>query len=417
VLLAAVAVIFDGFDNQLLGFAIPALVKDWHIARSAFSIVVALGFVGMAIGSALAGRIGDTLGRITGLAVSVLTFGVATCATALAQGIPALAALRFLAGAGIGGALPNATTLSGEFTPVSRRAMAVTMTILCVPVGGMLGGVAAAGILPALGWRTLFVVGGAGPILFALLLPLLIPESPRFLARRPDRRPELERVVVRLGGAAGPGTLFQDRAEQRTESASLWSGLLGPGFTRDTLSLWLCFFCSLLTVNMAFSWLPSMLAAEGRSLADSSAGLTYYNVGGIAGILVCGGFITLRGSRGPMMLCALGASASAVALGLFPALPVAAMGIHGFFVNAVQSTVFTLSNHIYTTRVRASGAAFALSVGRLGSLVAAFSGAPLVQSGRAAFLDALAVAMFGAFLALGLIRNHIPAPQSGPPRP
>ncbi len=411
VLLAAIAVVFDGFDNQLLGFAIPAMMRDWHVARSAFSIVVAVGFVGMAVGSAIAGRVGDTLGRKTALILSVLVFGGATCATALAEGVTSLAALRFLAGAGIGGALPNATTISGEFTPAARRALAVTLTIVCVPVGGVLGGFAAAWILPALGWRTLFAVGGIAPLLFAVVLWLRMPESPRFLARHPERWPELRALLARLGQQMSPDTAFTDRQEQRGELGTMWKSLLGKGLLNDTLYLWLCFFCSLLTVNMAFSWLPSMLAAEGRGLAESSSGLAYYNFGGIFGAVLCGLWISMRGSRWPLMLCALGASASAVAIGLDRSLPLAVLGLHGFFVNAVQSSAFTLSNHIYPTRVRATGAAFALSVGRLGSLVAAFSGAWLVQSGRATFLNFLALAMFGAFVAFALIRNHIPRPQ------
>jgi AAHS family 4-hydroxybenzoate transporter-like MFS transporter len=410
--MAALAVVFDGFDNQLLGFAIPAMVRDWHVARSAFSIVVALGFVGMAFGSALAGRIGDIFGRRTALILSVVVFGAATSATAFADGVLALAILRFLAGAGIGGALPNATTISAEFTPLTRRSMAVILTIVCVPVGGMLGGVAAAWILPALGWRTLFGLGGAAPIVFAAVLWFAMPESPRFLSRRPERWPELRAMLARIGSPVAEGTRFIDVAEERLEAGTMWKMLLGPGLRNDTLFLWLCFFCSLLTVNMAFSWLPSLLASEGWGLAESSSGLAYYNFGGIFGAILCGAWISGSGSRRPMTWCALGAAGSAVAIGPAPSLPVAVLGLHGFFVNAVQASAFTLSNHIYTTRVRATGAAFALSVGRLGSLVAAFTGAPLVQAGRAAFLDFLALAMFGAFVALALIGNHIPARRS-----
>ena len=42
-ILAALAIIFDGFDIQILGFAIPSLIREWHVARSAFGPVLALG--------------------------------------------------------------------------------------------------------------------------------------------------------------------------------------------------------------------------------------------------------------------------------------------------------------------------------------------------------------------------------------
>ena len=68
---------------------------------------------------------------------SVLVFGAATCGISSAPGIVTIAVLRFIAGLGIGGALPSSTTMTAEFTPARRRTLAVTATIVCVPLGGM----------------------------------------------------------------------------------------------------------------------------------------------------------------------------------------------------------------------------------------------------------------------------------------
>jgi MFS transporter, AAHS family, 4-hydroxybenzoate transporter len=153
--LAALAVIFDGFDIQILGFAIPSLMREWGVARSAFAPVLALGLAGMAVGSPVAGYIGDRFGRRPALIGCVAFFGVATVATAWVDSVTALAVLRFLTGMGAGGALPNAGALAAEFAPVRRKPVAVKLTIVCVPLGGMLGGLIAARVLPAYGWRTL----------------------------------------------------------------------------------------------------------------------------------------------------------------------------------------------------------------------------------------------------------------------
>jgi AAHS family 4-hydroxybenzoate transporter-like MFS transporter len=61
--LAALAVIFDGFDIQILGFAIPSIMREWHVARAAFAPIAALGLAGMALGSPFAGYCGDRFGR------------------------------------------------------------------------------------------------------------------------------------------------------------------------------------------------------------------------------------------------------------------------------------------------------------------------------------------------------------------
>ena len=135
--LAALAVIFDGFDIQILGFAIPSLMKEWHVARAAFAPVLALGLAGMAAGSPLAGYCGDRYGRRPALIGCVTLFGLATVATAFVHSLTLLAVLRFVTGMGAGGAVPNASALAAEFSPIRRRPTAVKLTIVCIPLGGM----------------------------------------------------------------------------------------------------------------------------------------------------------------------------------------------------------------------------------------------------------------------------------------
>jgi MFS transporter, AAHS family, 4-hydroxybenzoate transporter len=290
--------------------------------------------------------------------------------------------LRFLAGAGIGGAIPNAAAIAAEFTPLHRRAIVVTFTIVCVPLGGMFGGFAAAQILPALGWRALFAVGGIAPLALCVALYFLLPESPGFLSSR------------RSGHGVSLAAVF------------------GSGNLRDTLSLWLTSFCCLLCVYMSFSWLPTLLTTQGLSLAEASSGLALYNLGGVVGALLCGGFIVRFGSRLPMLTAAFLASASVLFLNFTNTTShtvlLAGFAAHGLFVNAVQTTSFALAAHLYPTSVRASGVAFALAVGRTGAVLSAFLGAGLITAGRPAFLNFLALAMAGTFVGLALVRNHVP---------
>ena len=81
--LTATAIIFDGIDNQLMGVAIPTIMREWSVPRSAFAPVVSLGYVGMMIGGAIAGLVGDRLGRRVALLGSMLLFGVMTMAMTL----------------------------------------------------------------------------------------------------------------------------------------------------------------------------------------------------------------------------------------------------------------------------------------------------------------------------------------------
>src|SRR5947209_3905828 len=93
-LLAALAIVLDGFDIQVLAFAIPSLMKEWHVTRAAFSPVLALGLAGMAVGGPIFGYWGDRIGRRSALIGSIALFGIATAATAFIHSVTALTALR-----------------------------------------------------------------------------------------------------------------------------------------------------------------------------------------------------------------------------------------------------------------------------------------------------------------------------------
>jgi MFS transporter, AAHS family, 4-hydroxybenzoate transporter len=411
--LAALAVIFDGCDIQLLGVALPSLIREWHVARSEFGSVLAVGLAGMALGSPLAGYCGDRFGRRPALIGCVAVFGLATIATAFAQGIVGLAVLRFVTGLGAGGALPNASALVAEFAPFRRRAAAVTLTIVCVPLGGMAAGLIAARVLPAFGWRTLYVIGGAAPVLFAAVLWWLLPESPRFLVRRSSLWPRLEHLLSRMGHPVPAGATFEDIHERRGAEAVSLRTLFGPGLARDTAGLWIAFFFCLGSIYLVFGWLPTLLTADGLGVAAASSGLAAYNFGGVLGVLLWTLLMTAVGSRGPMLFGALAAAASALALlavpthgNTDPRVLIMAIGLNGLLANAVQTSMFALAAHVYPASIRASGVAYSASVGRVGAIFSSLFGAAIIQAGSAAYWFSIAVAMICAFAGLAWVRNH-----------
>jgi AAHS family 4-hydroxybenzoate transporter-like MFS transporter len=414
-ILAAAAVIFDGFDIQILGFAIPSIMREWHVARGDFARVLAIGLAGMAIGSPLAGHFGDRLGRRTALIGCVILFGGATIATAFAQGIAGLVVFRFLTGMGAGGALPNAGALSSEFAPLRWRPVAVTFTLVCVPLGGMLGGVIAARVLPTLGWRAMYLIGGAAPMALALILLVALPESPRFMARRPRQWPRLVKLLRRMGHAAVP---FEAHFEDKKESAggrrvSLKS-LFAAECRLDTFGLWIAFFACMNGIYLVFGWLPAMLTAQRLDIATASSGLASYNFGGVLGVVMWAALISMTGSRKALIWGALLGTVSALALFLVPIQPsgghtllIVGLGLNGLLANAVQTTMYALAAHVYPTEVRASGIASAAAVGRIGAMMSSFTGAALIQAGAGAYIGVLAISMAITAAGLAIVRNHI----------
>ena len=415
VLMAALSIILDGFDGQLIGFAIPVIIKEWGIERSAFAPAVASGLVGMALGSAFAGYMADRFGRRLVIAGSVALFGATTIAIGFAPGIVAITVLRFIAGLGIGGALPSASTLTAEFTPLKYRTIAVTATIVSYPLGGMLAGLFASYVLPNLGWRAMFWIGGALPLAYSLVLLARLPESPRLMARQSAQWPRLRALLARMQRPAAANASFVDAVEQAAgqHQNSGFGALFKDGLARDTLAIWIGFFMVMLASYSAFSWLPSMLTAEGLPVSMASSGLTAYNLGGVLGALGCAWAMSRFGSRWPLMLACAGAAASALLLKGVDfhrdaSLLMVGLGVHGLFVNGVQAPMYALCAHVYATRIRATGTAAGLSFGRLGAILSSFAGAAIITSnGASGYLSLLGYAMLAALVALAVIKRHI----------
>jgi AAHS family 4-hydroxybenzoate transporter-like MFS transporter len=323
--------------------------------------------------------------------------------------------LRLLTGMGTGGALPNVSALTAEFAPVRRRGTAVKLTLVCVPLGGMLGGLLAAWVLPTLGWRGLYGIGGALPLLFAIILWAALPESPRFLARRPAQWPRLARQLARFGHAIPDGASFEDRAEREAAGRASFGALFRDGLARETAGLWIAFLFCLGSIYLVFGWLPAMLTARGLDLATASLGLTAYNLGGVLGVFLWAALLSLLGSRGPLLSGSLACAGSALALMVVPIqahgdhLPlIVCLGINGLLANAVQISMYALAAHVYPTSMRATGVAYAATIGRAGGLLSSLFGSYIIQAGAGAYWQMLAACMVLAFAGLAWVRSHYP---------
>jgi AAHS family 4-hydroxybenzoate transporter-like MFS transporter len=416
VFLTALTIVFDGIDNQLLGISIPSIMSDWGVTRGAFAPVVALGFSGMMIGGAGAGLVGDRYGRKVALLGCMIIFGAATLAASMAGNTAALGALRFLAGLGLGGAMPNATALAAEYVPARQRALAVTLTIVCVPLGGTLAGLMAIRLLPAVGWRTLFALGGIVPVIAALVLWRALPESPRYLARHPTRWPELRSLLARFGHTVEAATQFADRSDTPVTRLGL-RAIFNREFRADTFALWAAFFSCLLSVYLGFSWLPSVLATSGLPATLGATAITVFNLGGVAGAILGGVLIVRFGSRRTMLGMAAAAVVCAGILSLMPltatsSIPpiIVLLTLTGAMINAVQTTMFALAAHVYPTVIRARGVGIAVAIGRGGAILSGYAGPwALEAGGSASFFALMSVAVAVTFVALALVRRHVPA--------
>ncbi len=313
----ALTIVLDGVDNQLLPNAVPTLIQEWGQPRREFTDALAIGPFGMMLGGLFGGIVGDRWGRRPALLGSVLTFGAFTAALAFVNSIEALAVIRFLAGVGLGGAMPNAATLASEYVPARNRPLAVTLTIVSIPLGGALAGELAAMVIPTFGWRVLFAAGGLISIVVAVGLWWVLPESPTFLARDRVRWPHLVRVLRRAGHEIPDDAVFVAR-EQNRQTGGGFGRLFGGDMARDTVGIWVAFFFGLMTYYVVVLLLPALLTAPdvGFSQPTASRALAMWNYGGVFAAVLGAVAMQRVGSRVAMLSMAAAAVICGSAVGV-----------------------------------------------------------------------------------------------------
>ena len=415
----ALTIILDGVDNQLLPNALPTLMREWQLPRPAFANALAAGPFGMMIGGMLGGMLGDRLGRRTALLGSAIVFGVITLAIAFVNDVSVLLILRLLAGIGLGGAMPNAAALASEYVPRRNRAFAVTLTIVCIPLGGFIAGQMAAWIIGPYGWRALFIAGGIIPLVMAAILFKVLPESPRFLAVNRQRWPELRRVLRRIGHDVPEDATFIDPSAMAVtgKPKASFADLFRPALRLDTLGLFGAFFFCLMANYIGFQLIPAMMSGPtglGFTQPQGSEAISYFNFGGVAGAILGALLIQQLGSRVTMLSMSALAVVSALVMATNVPRPDALLmamvmfAITGGLLNAVQTTMYALAAHVYPTEIRGTGVGAAVAVGRIGNVLAVYVGNYALDHGGApSYFSSWAVTMTLVLLSLALVRHHI----------
>jgi AAHS family 4-hydroxybenzoate transporter-like MFS transporter len=388
--LVMAALVIDGLDYQLLALVAPLVMSEWGVDRGSFGTAMAAALFGMALGAAAGGMLGDRIGRLRALVLSVVLFGCATIVASRAGGVAAMAAARVIGGIGFGAAGPNAIALVTDWLPEKWRTYAVALLAIGTPTGGMVGALILPVMLPSLGWRGVFVALGLLAVALAAVLHVALREAPKAPAP-----------------AAVARTVLLSRANLRLN--------VGIGLSFAALTA---------IVYGLNAWMPSFLTDAGFTLEQALRASLAFNACSIAGALAAGWLVRAAGSRATMLGSTLLACATLVAFGLTldQTPPVPSLGLRvlidtlaaavGAFASVAVTTLYAMAALLYAPAIRAGGIGLGMTLGRVGGIAMSFAGGYLLDwaGGSAlALLSVLAVCAVVATTAGWLVRQHVTA--------
>lgn len=377
----ALIAMIDGFDTQVIGLVAPEIVKVWQVAPAAFGPVFGAGLFGGLLGGLFFGFLCDRFGRKPSLIVAMTLFGLLTLATPWASTIQQLTALRFITGFGLGGAFPCIIALTSEYAPHRLRASIVSWMFCGFPLGAIAGGVIAAFVMPAIGWQSLFVVGGIIPLLLVPIVALTMPESIRFLALRGRTtaiRGILEKMRLVQNWNGEIGLTLAPKAVPVTS-------LLRHNRALGTILIWTTLFLSLLVAYFLLNWLPLVARSTGIGLQGAVLAVASLNAGTVTGCLVLGPLANRR----PAVLLGAAYAVGAVAIALIGqsgqsgAMLLVTSFAAGFFATGAQMCTIAFGAAYYDTQVRATGVGWSMGIGRIGGVLGPVIGGVLIAAGIA----------------------------------
>ncbi|MCA7989315.1 MFS transporter [Burkholderia cepacia] len=419
--LCGLCLVIDGFDAQAMGYVAPSVIAEWGVPKQALGPVFSASLFGMLLGALGLSVLADRIGRRPVLIGSTLFFAVTMLATPFAGSIPVLMALRFVTGLGLGCIMPNAMALVGEFSPAAHRVKRMMIVSCGFTLGAAIGGFISAALIPALGWRSVFFVGGAVPLVLTIAMLARLPESLQFLVlkgRVAQARDWLARFAPQAGIDANTRLVVRERAASGAPVAELFR----HGRLPVTLLLWSISFMNLIDLYFLSNWLPTVMREAGYSPGTAVIVGTVLQTGGVIGTLSLGWFIERYGFVRVLFACFACAAVSVGLIGsVAHALPwlLVVVFAGGFCVVGGQPAVNALAGQYYPTSLRSTGIGWSLGIGRIGSVLGPLVGGQLIAlnwSNGALFHAAAVPVLCSALFVLGLAgvtrRNGVQAPTA-----
>lgn len=362
-LIMGTATFFDGYNVLAIAYALPVLIHDFHLGPLEIGPLISASFLGQLIGALVFGWVAERYGRLRVATVTIAIYGIFGVASAFAWDASSLGAFRFLQGIGLGGEVPVAAAYISEFAKATRRGRFFILYELSFSLGLLIVAVLGYVLVPLIGWRVLFLIGGV-PVLPVIFLRRLLPESPRWLVEH-GRFAEAEKIVTTIeqevlarGRPLAPPAPVM--AAPVAAAPGRWRDLVRGIYLKRSLLVWTYWSCSYLVGYGLTTWLPALYRTVFHLPVSTALGYGLItSIIAMGGTIACALLIDQVGRRFWYNLAFFGGAVPLVALwalGASTALQVLWLSTASFiFIGTINISILVYAAELYPTRIRALG--------------------------------------------------------------
>ncbi|HXJ02451.1 MAG TPA: MFS transporter [Micropepsaceae bacterium] len=371
-LMCCLVMLVDGFNQQSLNYAAPAIIKDWGINRALMTPVFDINIFGWMLGSIGFSMLADRIGRRNSILLAVFIFGIFTTAMPLATNLVQLSLIRFISALGIGGGMPMAISLLADYAQTKNRGLMVTLLYLGYTGGSSGGGFLAAALTPHYGWKSVFLVGGLVSLGIGVVLLVALPESVRYLVLRHGSKERILSYARKLKPSANFAADTEFTIQETARKGVPVKHLFTEGRTAMTVFLWFALGFSFVTHFFLSAWLATLLSEYSNLMTIPTAQMTSALFQAGAGFAFGVGYmLDKRGISAITWILLLGAIPVA-ALGLLgsgTAMMMALALVAGILVLGGGIGLNAVSSMVYPTFIRSTGTGSAFAAARIGALL------------------------------------------------
>ena len=379
-MLLILVVLFDGYDMGVYGVTLPSIMKELGLTATQTGLLASVGMFGMMFGALFLGSLADIIGRKKVIIIGILIYSVFNGLVGFIHSASVFAVIRFIAGLGMGAITPVIVSLLSEYSPKANKTLLLTLVVIGVPIGQLVSSLAGVAFLSTQGWRILYYFTFISLI---VIIPIVsrIPESMKFYVAKGKTD-----IIRKTLSKANPEFVFSDEdvyevSALNSKKASLYS-LFGDGYARNTILIWIAFFCNLYLYFGVSTWLPKLMTILGYTLTSSIAFLAIFLIGGI----VAGPFIGVLGDKFgykkvmPFLYIGSAILISLLSFKTSTAVFYTLLFLAGATVSSVQNLTLAAAPEFYPISIRGTAMGWGSAVSRLGSATAPIVIGILVQA-------------------------------------